>query len=83
MHALELGTMPPVDVFPVLKYIPEQFAGWKTHINTIRDAQQVFNTRLLASVEARLAKGVKCDVFMEDAIANAQPWGLDNRELLS
>jgi hypothetical protein len=83
IKALELGTMPPVDIFPILKYIPERFAPWKTEIRKIRDRQQAYNSRLLDVVEARLDKGIKCGVFMEDAIQNAKQWDLDRRELLS
>jgi hypothetical protein len=83
MNALEIGTMPPVDIFPILKYIPERFAPWKSELENIRDQHQGYNSRLLDAVEARLAKGIKCDVFMEDAIKSAKHWGLNRRELLS
>jgi hypothetical protein len=83
MNALELGTMPPVDIFPILKYIPKRFAPWKIELKEIHDQQQAYHSRLLDVVEARLEKGIKCGVFMEDAIQHAKQWGFDRRELLS
>ena len=81
MHALELGTMPPVDIFPILKYVPARFAPWKREVNEIRHLQETLYGRLLSDVEDRIKEGILLDVFMEKAIQNADEWGL-NREML-
>ncbi|KAF8649385.1 hypothetical protein AX16_005826 [Volvariella volvacea WC 439] len=83
MNALEFGTAPPVDIFPILKYIPERWAGWKRTANHVRKLHEELYERLLVMVEKRLARGLSADCFMEDAVQNAKDLGLTTRELLT
>lgn len=82
MHILEIGTMPPVDLFPILQYVPERFASWKRQGKEIRRLHETLYDRLLTDVEDRMKGGLSLGVFMERAIENAKEWGLDSREML-
>ncbi|KII83911.1 hypothetical protein PLICRDRAFT_118622 [Plicaturopsis crispa FD-325 SS-3] len=83
LHALEFGTMPPVDLFPILTYVPERFAHWKRVVKTVKALHEEMYEDLLSTVERRLEKGQAANVFMEDAVIKAQEWGLTRRELLT
>jgi hypothetical protein len=82
MHALELGTMPPVDLFPILTLVPERFAEWKRTVKHIRGLHEKLYWRLLRTVEQRIEKGLASDVFMEQAILNRKEWDLDDDTML-
>ncbi|TFK38294.1 cytochrome P450 [Crucibulum laeve] len=82
IHALEIGTMPPVDLFPVLTLVPERWASWKTIVKNIRHLHETLYDRLLTTVEKRIAAGRGTDVFLEQMIAKASVYGLDTREHL-
>ena len=82
MHALEFGTMPPVDLFPILTWVPERFAKWKRIVKDIRHLHESLYDRLLKEIESRLEKGQGTGVFMEQAVEHAAEWGLDSRELV-
>jgi hypothetical protein len=83
MNALELGTMPPVDLFPLLALVPERWAGWKRTVIRIRELHEALFESLLRIVEVRLEKGLRSGAFMEEAIKNAKEWGLDRRDFLT
>ncbi|TFY80567.1 hypothetical protein EWM64_g3445 [Hericium alpestre] len=40
-HLTETGTQPPVDVFPILKYVPERWAAWKTSAREVINEPEV------------------------------------------
>lgn len=82
MQILEIGTMPPVDLFPILKYVPERFAAWKQQSKEIRRLHETLYDRLLTDVEDRMKRGLSLGVFMERAIENSKEWGLNSREML-
>jgi hypothetical protein len=80
MHALELGTMPPVDLFPILTWVPERWAEWKRTVSHVRGLHETLYGRLLNTVETRLQNGMGNGAFMEQAIINAKEWGLHDDE---
>lgn len=82
LHALEIGTMPPVDLFPALTLVPERWAKWKRTVKNIRFLHESLYDKLLQSVENRMSSGHGSGVFMEQAIENAAEWGLSSREHL-
>lgn len=79
MNALEIGTMPPVDLFPFLSFIPERWARWKRTVNHIRFLHETLYDRLLSNVEKRMTAENHSGAFMEQAIINAEKWGLHTR----
>lgn len=82
MAVLEIGTAPPVDIFPILKLVPEQFAPWKTTVKTVRYLQERLFDRLLSKVENRLESGQLNGALLEEAIIHKQEWGLTSRDHL-
>jgi hypothetical protein len=82
MDALNFGTAPPVDVFPILQYVPKYFAKWKREAEEIRDLHGKLYSKLTKQVQARLDSGNGNGCFMEDAILNAEEWGLKDDEWL-
>jgi hypothetical protein len=82
MHALEFGTMPPVDLFPILMWVPDRWAPWKKEVKEIRSLHEKLYERLLTDVETRLRKGEGNGAFMETVVQNKATWGLTDRELL-
>lgn len=82
MAALDILAAPPVDVFPVLKYVPRRFAGWKREAEEIHLLQESLYMRLLQKVKARLARGEGNNCFLEQAILNQDEWGLTNDDWL-
>lgn len=83
MAALEFGTAPPVDIFPILKYVPKRYAKWKREGEEIRHLHEVLYERLTDDVIARMNSGMGNGAFMEDAVRNAQDWGMKNKEYLT
>lgn len=82
LNALEIGTMPPVDLFPILTLVPERWATWKSIVSNIRHLHESLYDRLLSTVEKRLESGHGSGAFLEDAIHNAHEWGLVTRDHL-
>ncbi|KAF5234466.1 hypothetical protein FANTH_12124 [Fusarium anthophilum] len=60
------GKLPPVDIFPVLKLIPERFLGnWVTKCNALQKASdKLYGSILQAVVERRKIEGIK-DTFID------------------
>ena len=56
ISALELGTMPPVDLFPILTWVPERWAAWKRTVTYIRELHETLYGRLLKTVETRVQR---------------------------
>lgn len=72
---LEPGNFPPVDEFPVLKYMPELLAPWKTRAIQIRKDQRADHLRLLHDVKKRIEQGVEIECLMDTLLSD------DNDEL--
>ncbi|KAF8630083.1 hypothetical protein AX17_005481 [Amanita inopinata Kibby_2008] len=82
MHVLDFGKMPPIDLFPILTWVPECFAKWKRLVKQIRYLHAKLYDRLLTTVEKRLANGRGNGCFMEEMIQKAKMMGLKNRDYL-
>ncbi|KIK00846.1 hypothetical protein K443DRAFT_678870 [Laccaria amethystina LaAM-08-1] len=80
INALEIGTMPPVDLFPILTLVPERWANWKKIVKNIRHLHETLYDRLLSTVEKRMANGNGTGVFLEQMITKAQQYGLTTRD---
>lgn len=67
---------PPVDLIPILKFVPEQWAPWKKTCRKVRELQRKLYFGLLEESEARLANGNGTGCFMEDVIERREELGM-------
>ncbi|TRM70158.1 cytochrome P450 [Schizophyllum amplum] len=88
VHATELwasinapGKHPPIDLVPVLKWLPERLAPWKAESRTIRALQSKYYTEFFDQTEARIAASQEgrgdASYFMADLIRSQSAHGLD------
>lgn len=78
---LRPGGIPPVDIFPFLKYIPSRWAPWKGLCQDIRNSQRELFFSLLQICEDRLSKDRR-DSFLEYVLDRQREYGLD-REMIA
>ncbi|KAF1959367.1 cytochrome P450 [Byssothecium circinans] len=83
MRALNFGTAPPVDLFPILKLVPKRFAGWKREAEAVKGLHDELYSRLTKQVRERLRKGRGNGCFMEDALQNDEAWGMKDEVWLN
>ncbi|KAH8817739.1 cytochrome P450 [Flagelloscypha sp. PMI_526] len=65
---MEPGRHPPVDLIPLLKYVPERWAPWKRDAAEVRRLQRGHYCGLLDRVKKRLATGESVGAFMETIV---------------
>jgi len=80
--ALEPGAHPPVDLIPILKYIPEYWAPWKKLCKEVRDKQRALYFGLLDDCEQRMSKGMSNGCYMESVIQRQVEFGM-SRDLVA
>ena len=65
----EIGATPPVDLVPVLKYLPERLWGnWKTRARLLRETIFDLYTPLVDRVIERRAMGRKLNSFLDGVL---------------
>lgn len=69
---LDPGVHPPIDVVPLLQYVPERWAPWKTICRNLRIRQQTFYHGLMDSCERRMKDSRSNGCFLEDIIKNQE-----------
>lgn len=74
---LEPGATPPVDILPILKFIPERWAKWKRDAKRIRKLQRALYFGLLDETAERVRRGQQNDSYMEGVLARQEEFGLD------
>jgi hypothetical protein len=74
-------TKPPVDLFPILKLVPERFAQWKRDSNKLREITLENMDKLLTPVKERLARGEGNGCFMETVFERAEEWNLPSNAI--
>ncbi|KII85199.1 hypothetical protein PLICRDRAFT_116720 [Plicaturopsis crispa FD-325 SS-3] len=67
-HTLEFGVHPPLDLLPILQYVPERFAPWKTLTKEVRKLQRELHLGLLREVEENLTEGAESGCYMEEVM---------------
>jgi hypothetical protein len=82
MNLLEIGTAPPVDLFPILTYVPERWASWKRDVSRIKHLHDDLYGDLLKTVQKRRENGVSIGGLMETAIEHSQQWKLSSEDML-
>ncbi|KAF8649379.1 hypothetical protein AX16_005820 [Volvariella volvacea WC 439] len=81
MYVLEMGKLPPVDIFPVLNWVPDKWAGWKQQVLDVKRRQEELFGHLVSMVRKRVDGGVENGSFMEEAYKNQKQWGLSDSML--
>ncbi|KAF9023921.1 cytochrome P450, partial [Hymenopellis radicata] len=62
------GAHPPVDMVPILKYLPEVLAPWKKESRELRRMQRKLYYTSLRECEERLERGEGNDCYLEELI---------------
>ncbi|KAJ7843055.1 cytochrome P450 [Mycena olivaceomarginata] len=74
---LEPGATPPVDLIPILKYIPERWAKWKRDCAKTRKLQRDLYFGLLDETKERLRNGDENGSYMEEILTRQEEFGMD------
>ncbi|TFY56900.1 hypothetical protein EVG20_g8751 [Dentipellis fragilis] len=83
MDMLDLGRAPPVDTFPILKYVPKRWAKWKRNVEHIHHLQEGLYERLVDDVRVRVDSDMGNGSFMEVLVRNAEGMGMRDKRYLS
>ncbi|KAG8898386.1 hypothetical protein FRC00_002876 [Tulasnella sp. 408] len=75
------GSTPPVDLIPILHYVPERWAKWKTLIRTQKEHHRVFYNWLLSTVETRMEEGRGNGCLIETLLSKREELGI-TREMI-
>ena len=65
---MEPGAQAPIDVLPVLKYVPERWAKWKTLCRDVRIAMFNLYEHLVVQCERRVAQNVQNGSLLESIL---------------
>ncbi|KAF7328682.1 putative cytochrome P450 [Mycena sanguinolenta] len=74
---LEPGSTPPIDLIPILKYVPERWAKWKRDCARTRKLQRELYFGLLDETKERLSKGDENGSYMEEVLTRQEEFGMD------
>ncbi|KAK7042226.1 putative cytochrome P450 [Favolaschia claudopus] len=77
---MEPGSTPPIDLIPILKYIPERWAKWKQDCTKVRKMQRRLYFGLLDEMKERVGRGEENGCFMEEILMREVELGV-NREM--
>ncbi|CAL1707417.1 unnamed protein product [Somion occarium] len=75
-HILRPGGHPPVDIFPILKYIPERWASWKGLCREVRSRQRKLYFTLLQNCIDRIKLDRRNNSFIEYVLEHEDHYGL-------
>ncbi|KAI1124391.1 cytochrome P450 2D18 [Nemania abortiva] len=78
----EIGATPPVDILPVLKYLPERFWGnWKTKARLLRESVFELYSPLVNRVVERRNMGKQLDSFLDGVLDQQEELGLSREAI--
>lgn len=77
----EPGAIPPVDILPILKYIPAFLAPWKSKCSELRKRYQSLFSGLRDICKARVQNGRRNGCYLEDVLDQQEKLGL-SREMI-
>lgn len=77
VNLIKPGGLPPVELIPALKYIPERWAPWKQLCKEARGLQRRLCFGLLDVTINRIKDGRRTDCFMEYLLDHQEQYGLD------
>ncbi|KAJ6594846.1 cytochrome P450 [Mycena capillaripes] len=75
---VEPGAAPPMDIIPLLKFVPARWAKWKRDCSRIRTLQREQYFGLLEETRGRLQHGTENGSFMEEVLARGEELGMDD-----
>ena len=79
---MELGATPPVDSFPILKFIPQRFLGsWRSRAKDVGNLMKSLYSEVLQEVERRRESGVNRGSFMDRVLDGQEKNQLNRNEL--
>ncbi len=78
MDLIRPGAQPPIDLIPVLKYLPERWAPWKSKCRELRTEQMALYAWLRELCEKRVREGTKTGCFLEKVIEDREKLGLED-----
>ncbi|OGM45138.1 hypothetical protein ABOM_006660 [Aspergillus bombycis] len=64
----ETGASPPVDIFPIFKWLPNFMAPWRERALQIRHEQRELYFELLRDVQESRSKGIRRNCFMDQLL---------------
>ncbi|KAG8970428.1 hypothetical protein FRC03_008625 [Tulasnella sp. 419] len=74
------GEVPPVDLFPILNYIPDRYVrNWRARCDAVRQDQEALWFSLVDKAQERLNRGSTNGCLSETLINRAEEWDLDRR----
>lgn len=73
----EPGAQPPLDLLPFLRYVPEQWASWKTTVRRLRAVQQDIYVSLVRYCEKRIERGDYSGSALEAILPKLEERGID------
>ena len=77
----EPGATPPLELFPIFKYVPARWAWWKNAVKETRALQRGFYFGLLDDVEKRQSAGFGNDCYMEFVRSKASQYNLTREQV--
>jgi hypothetical protein len=78
---MEPGSSPPIDLLPILKWVPERWAPWKSKVKLIRQLHRKLYFGLLEKFERRLERGTSIPCVMESFVKRAPGMDLDRNDV--
>lgn len=79
---LEPGHLPPVDLFPILRWVPERFFGnWMSKVKTVHFEMHDLHSQNLAIVEQRRAQEGPRETFADRLIDQQKEFGWDRKQV--
>ncbi|KAJ7108007.1 cytochrome P450 [Mycena crocata] len=76
-EVLEPGATPPMDMIPLLKYVPARWAKWKGSCARTRAKQRKLYFGLLDETQERLRTGQENGSYMEEILSRQAEFGMD------
>ncbi|KAG8901444.1 hypothetical protein FRB99_005302 [Tulasnella sp. 403] len=75
-HIMGIGQTPPLDLLPILRYVPERWAPWKTACRSLRARHKEFYWKLLKPCQDRAANGLETRSFMQSVCERMEEMGM-------
>lgn len=76
---VEPGAGPPLDLFPILKYVPERWASWKTKCREVAASHRKMYFSILERCEKRLAKGSPFNCAIDEMLPKLDKYQIDRK----
>ena len=81
-EVMETGATPPVDILPILKWVPERFFGnWISHSRKVGKAMDSLYGRMISQVLERRSKSGNRGSFLDNILDQQEKLGLTRNEL--